>query len=112
MDAYNKNRNNQILDTNVLIHRWNFGKKTLDFNWTAREYLNKYDVELKIKAVQQESYEQLIITAKYSIGTMKNVTLVWHDLETVIRMIIAFNLCYMWDKAQYTFWYYSKRLNF
>ena len=33
--------NEKILKENIIIHWWNFGKKTLDFKGTAKEYLNK-----------------------------------------------------------------------
>ena len=42
--SYIRAENENILKENIIIHWWNFGKKTLDFNGTVQEYLNKNKV--------------------------------------------------------------------
>ena len=39
--SFVRTNNEKILKEKIIIHWWNFGKKTLDFKGTVKEYLNK-----------------------------------------------------------------------
>ena len=106
--------NEKILKENIIIHWWNFGKKTLDFKGTVKEYLNKNKVEIKIKYYQDEehNFERNIISAKFTCGQFQEVKFVCHSLEDVVRMVINFNLAYMGDKAQFEFSGRKRTINF
>ena len=107
-------KNEKILKENIAIHWWNFGKKTLDFNGTVQEYLDKNKVKISIKYHQDEdhNFERCIVTAKLFCGQFKEVKFICHSLEDTIRMIINFNLAYMGDKAQFEFSGRKRTINF
>ena len=106
--------NENTLKKNVIIHWWNFGKKTLDFNGTVQEYFVKNKVKLYIKYYQDEdhNFERSIISAKFQYGQFQEIKFKCHSLEDVIRMIINFNLAYMGDKAQFEFSGRKRTINF
>ena len=106
--------NENILKENIIIHWWNFGKKTLDFKGTVEEYLNKNKVKLTVKYYQDEdhNFERNIINAKFKCGQFQEVKFVCHSLEDTIRMIINFNLSYMGDRAQFEFLGRKRTINF
>ena len=110
----NKVENENILKENIIIHWWNFGKKTLDFNGTVQEYLGKNKVKLSIKYYQDEDHNfgRCMITVKFSYGNFTDIKFVCHNLEDVVRMIINFNLAYMGDKAQFEFLGRKRTINF
>lgn len=39
--SFVRTENEKILKEKIIIHWWNFGKKSLDFNGTVQEYLEK-----------------------------------------------------------------------
>ena len=106
--------NENILKENIIIHWWNFGKKTLDFKGTVKEYLDKNKVKLTVKYYQDEehNFERCLITVKFSCGNLTNIKFVCHNLEDAVRMIINFNLAYMGDKAQFEFSGRKRTINF
>ena len=83
-----------------MVELW---KKSLDFNGTVREYLDKNKVKISIKYYQDEDhdFERSIISAKFKCGQFQEVKFVCHSLEDTIRMIINFNLSYMGDRAKF-----------
>ena len=106
--------NEKILKENIIIHWWNFGKKTLDFNGTVQEYLEKNKVKISIRYYQDEedNFERSIITAKFICGQFQEIKFKCHSLEDTVRMIINFNLAYMGDKAQFEFSGRKRTINF
>ena len=46
--SFIRTENENTLKKNIVIHWWNFGKKTLDFNGTIQEYLDKNKVWLML----------------------------------------------------------------
>ena len=106
--------NENILKKNIIIHWWNFGKKTLDFNGTVKEYFEKNKVKLYIKYYQDEdhNFEKCMVTAKFLYGQFQEVKFICHSLEDTIRMIINFNLAYLGDKAQFEFSGRKRTINF
>ena len=112
--SFIRTENEKILKENIIIHWWNFGKKTLDFKGTVKEYLNKNKVEIQIKYYQDEehNFERNIISAKFTCGQFQEVKFVCHSLEDVVRMVINFNLAYMGDKAQFEFSGRKRTINF
>ena len=54
--SYIRAENEKILKEIITIHWWNFGKKTLDFKGTVKEYLNKNKVEIQIKYYQDKDH--------------------------------------------------------
>ena len=112
--SFVRTENEKILKEKIIIHWWNFGKKTLDFNGTVQEYLGKNKVKLSIKYYQDEehNFERCLITVKFSCGNLTNIKFVCHNLEDAVRMIINFNLAYMGDKAQFEFSGRKRTINF
>ena len=112
--SFIRTENENTLKKNVIIHWWNFGKKTLDFNGTIQEYLDKNKVKLSIKYYQDEdhNFERSIISAKFQYGQFQEIKFKCHSLEDVIRMIINFNLAYLGDKAQFEFLGRKRTINF
>ena len=114
MDAFNKKRVNELLDSDLVIHWWNFRSKTLDFKGTVREYLKKNNVTYTIRAYKDEhrNFETLKIKVKMSIGNLKDLQFTCHDLEDVIRMVINIRLSYLCDKSQFSFNGRTRTINF
>ena len=112
--SFIRTENEKILKENIIIHWWNFGKKTLDFKGTVKEYLNKNKVKLTVKYYQDEehNFERCLISAKFKCGQFQEVKFVCHSLEDTIRMIINFNLSYMGDKAKFEFLGRKRTINF
>ena len=112
--SFIRTENEKILKEKIIIHWWNFGKKSLDFNGTVREYLDKNKVKISIKYYQDEDhdFERSIISAKFKCGQFKEVKFVCHSLEDTTRMIINFNLSYMGDRAQFEFLGRKRTINF
>ena len=112
--SYIRTENEKILKENIIIHWWNFRKKSLDFNGTVRVYLDKNKVKISIKYYQDEDhdFERSIISAKFKCGQFQEVKFVCHSLEDTIRMIINFNLSYMGDRAQFEFLGRKRTINF
>ena len=112
--SFVRTENEKILKEKIIIHWWNFGKKTLDFNGTVQEYLEKNKVKISIRYYQDEEYnfERNIISAKFTCGQFQEVKFVCHSLEDAVRMVINFNLAYMGDKAQFEFSGRKRTINF
>ena len=112
--SFVRTENEKILKEKIIIHWWNFGKKTLDFNGTVQEYLGKNKVKISIRYYQDEehNFERSIISAKFKCGQFQEVKFVCHSLEDTIRMIINFNLSYMGDRAQFEFLGRKRTINF
>ena len=112
--SFVRTENEKILKENIIIHWWNFGKKSLDFNGTVQEYLKKNKVKISIKYYQDEDhdFERSIISAKFKYGQFQEVKFVCHSLDDTIRMIINFNLSYLGDRAQFEFLGRKRTINF
>ena len=112
--SFVRTENEKILKENITIHWWNFGKKTLDFNGTVQEYLNKNKVKLNLKYYQDEEhdFERCLIKVKFSCGNLTEINFVCHNLEDAVRMIININLSYMGDKAKCEFSGRKRTINF
>ena len=112
--SFIRTANEKILKENIIIHWWNFGKKTLDFKGTVQEYLDKNKVKISIKYYQDEehNFERCLITVKFSCGNLTDIKFVCHNLEDAVRMIINFNLAYMGDRAQFEFSGRKRTINF
>ena len=112
--SFVRTENEKILNEKIIIHWWNFGKKTLDFNGTVQEYLEKNKVKISIRYYQDEehNFERNIIRAKFTCGQFQEVKFVCHSLEDVVRMVINFNLAYLGDKAQFEFSGRKRTINF
>ena len=112
--SYIRAENEKILKENIIIHWWNFGKKTLDFNGTVQEYLEKNKVKMSIRYYQDEehNFERCLIKVKFSCGNLTEINFVCHNLEDAVRMIININLSYMGDKAKFEFLQRTRTINF
>ena len=112
--SFIRTENEKILKEKIIIHWWNFGKKSLDFKGTVEEYLNKNKVKLTVKYYQDEehNFERCLISAKFKCGQFQEVKFVCHSLEDTVRMIINFNLAYMGDRAQFEFLGRKRTINF
>ena len=112
--SFVRTENEKILKEKIIIHWWNFGKKTLDLNGTVKEYLEKNKVKISIRYYQDEehNFERCLIKVKFSCGQFQEVKFVCHSLEDAIRMIINFKLSYMGYKAKFEFLGRCKTINF
>ena len=112
--SFVRTENEKILKEKIIIHWWNFGKKTLGFNGTVQEYLEKNKVKISIRYYQDEehNFERCLITVKFSCGNLTNIKFVCHNLEDAVRMIININLSYMGDKAKFEFLQRNRTINF
>ena len=112
--SFIRTENEKILKEKIIIHWWNFGKKSLDFNGTVREYLDKNKVKISIKYYQDEDhdFERSIISAKFKCEQFQEVKFVCHSLEDAVRMIINFKLSYLGDKAKFEFLGRIRTINF
>ena len=112
--SFIRTENEKILKEKIIIHWWNFGTKTLDFNGTVQEYLKKNKVKISIRYYQDEehNFERCLITVKFSCGQFQEVKFICHSLEGTIRMIINFKLSYMGDRAQFEFLGRKRTINF
>ena len=83
--SYIREENEKILKENIIIHWWNFGKKTLYFKGTVKEYLNKNKVEIQIKYYQDKefNFERNIISAKFTCGQFQEIKFKCHSLENI-----------------------------
>ena len=112
MEAYNKNEIDQVLNSNLVIHWWNFGKKTLSFNGTVKEYLNQNKVKYSINSEKTEFGEQLTFKVKFNIGSLQNITFQTNRIDDVVRMFLNIQLSYLGDKSQYTYNSRTRTINF
>ena len=103
MNAYNKKDIERILKSNLLIHWWNMGSKTLQYNGNVKDYLKELNVKYTIKATQNGNFESLSIKVKFSIGSLKDVSFTSGSFEDIIRMVVNVQLTYLGDKSRYTF---------
>lgn len=101
MNAYNKKEVNEILNSKLLIHWWNFNTKTLDFDGTVKEYLENLNVKYSIKSNQDNGFEVLLIKATFSIGSLKNVSFTTGSFEDLVRMVVNVKLTYLGDRSRY-----------
>jgi hypothetical protein len=113
MEAYNKNEIDQILNSNLVIHWWNFGKKTLSFNGTVKEYLKQNKVKYSIKkSTSVAGYECLTFKVKFNVGALQNIAFQNTRFDDVIRMCLNINLSYLGDKSQYIYNSRTRTINF
>ena len=112
--SFVRTENEKILKEKIIIHWWNFGKKSLDFNGTVQEYLKKNKVKISIRYYQDEdhNFERCMVTAKFFCGQFQEIKFKCHSLEDTVRMIINFNLAYIGDKAQFEFSGRNRTINF
>ena len=112
--SFVRTENEKILKENITIHWWNFGKKTLNFNGTVQEYLDKNKVKITLKYYQdkEHNFERCLIKVKFSCGNLTEINFVCHNLEDAVRMIININLSYMGDKAKFEFLGRNRTINF
>ena len=97
LTEYNKNTIKEVNESNLIIHWWNFGKKTLSFSGTAKERLNKNKIIVKFS---QNEYEGLNIKISGNIGHSK-FSFTENNYEDAVKQVIMFNLSYMGDKAKF-----------
>lgn len=81
-----------ILELQVVIHWWNFGKKTLDFKGTLKECLESKEIRYK---KDEKAY---IFT--YSLGNSKITYKTTGGFVQAAKDILCFQLIQLGDKAQ------------
>lgn len=84
----------------LLIHWWNKGTKTLDFDGDVLTYLKKHRIEYTIGTTGTIFDEEFFIEVKMKCGSMEiqfNTT----NLSEFLRMVICFRLSYLGDKSTY-----------
>ena len=112
MKNYNKQQNEEILNSNLLIHWWNFRSKTLDFKGTVKDYLTRERIKISIKQIPNSEFSSLSIKVKFSVGSLNNISFQSGSLEDIIRMVINTRLTYLGDKSQFTFRGRTRTINF
>ena len=112
METYNKEKIKEILNSELIIHWWNFRTKTLDFKGNVEEYLLREKITYKIfKDKNNSDFERLMFKVKISVGSM-NFSFDGYDLEDLIRMCINIRLTYLGDKSKYTLGHRIRTINF
>ena len=111
MTKYNKEQLNKYLNSNLLIHWWNFGSKTLCFKGSVKEYLEREKITYKVTLRKDTNFEQLFFKVKFSVGSM-NYNFTCYSIDDVVRMSINIRLSYLGDKANYTLNNRTRTINF
>jgi len=86
--------------------------KTKDFDGTAKEYLDQQHVKLTFRSDKSEEFERIKITARFSVGSLQNISFQSYDIEDIIRMVISTRLTYLGDKAKFEFRGRTRTINF
>ena len=102
METYNKQKIKDFENSDLIIHWWNFGKKTLDFEGVVKDYLKRENIKYKISTKKNEhlNFEKLYFKVSLSVGSM-NFSFNGYDLEDLIRMCINIRLTYLGDKSKF-----------
>jgi len=107
-------KTNKILNSNLNIYWWNYGKKTIDFNGNVKQYFLKENIKFSKKLINTDfdaSNHFYIFTLKFSVGSI-SFTQQSKDLESLIRLSIFSRLVYLGDKSQVSFLGITKKFNF
>jgi hypothetical protein len=109
-----KKENQSILNSEISIFWWNFGKKTLSFKGTVNDFLKKEKVNLTIKYFKDEifHFEKCSIDVEFSCGGLQNITYKCTCMEDAVRMVLNIKLSYLGDKSQFTFKGRTRTINF
>lgn len=112
--SFVKTENERLLNSILIIHWWNFGKKTSDFKGKAKEFLEEHKVNYKIEYYQDtnHNFERCFITCNYSLGHLQEVILKVDNMEDFIRMIVNIQLSYLGDKSIFKFNNRTRTINF
>jgi len=102
MNKYNKQQIESILNSNLLIHWWNFNTKSLDFSGTVREYLESQKIKYTVKSNIDNGFEMLTFKVKFSVGSLRDISFTTGSFEDLVRMIINTKLTYLGDRARYS----------
>ena len=101
-----KKENERLLDSELVIHWWNHGKKNLSFKGTVSEFLITNAIAFNV------SYGSNTIEVSYNLGRFNEIKLSCNSLEDMVRMIVNFQLTYLGDKAQFSFNGRTRKINF
>lgn len=112
METYNKQNINRILNSDLVIHWWNFTRKTIDFKGTVKDYLIKNNIKYTVKCTNDNGFEIVTFKVRFSVGSLNNICFVTRDFEDVIRMAINIKLSYIGDKSKYTLLGRTRSINF
>jgi hypothetical protein len=107
-------KTNKILNSNLNIYWWNFGKKTLDFNGDIKQYFLKENIKFSKKLINKEydNYNHAyVFTLKFNIGSI-SFTQQSENLESLIKVCVFSRLVYLGDKSQVSFLGITKKFNF
>ena len=109
-----RTENKAILNSEITVFWWNFGKKTPSFKGTVNEYLKEANVKLTIKYSKDEQfgYEKCIVYVRFTFGTLQNVNFKCTTMDDAVRMILNIKLSYLGDKSQFTFNGRTRTINF
>jgi len=94
----------QNLELPIIIHWWNMGTKTIDFEGTIKECIKDKDIKyrkVKVKEIGSIIIHKYIFT--YTIGCGKFRYETTEDFQGAIVKVIGFQLLYLGDKAQIKF---------
>ena len=113
METYNKQKIKDLENSDLIIHWWSFGKKTLDFKGVVKEYLKRENIKYKILTKKDEhlNFEQLYFKVSLKVGSM-NFSFNGYDLEDLIRMCINIRLTYLGDKSKFILNRRERTINF
>jgi hypothetical protein len=115
MENFVKKENERILNSPLTVIWWNMGTKTKEFEGTAKEYIKRHNVKLKIKYFNEDnllSSPRCSINISFSIGRLNNICFSCTCIEVAIQMILNIRLAYMCDKSKFIFLGRIKTINF
>ena len=112
MNSFSRKKIKEFKKSDLTIHWWNFGSKTLDFQGTAEEYLKRENVKYSFKSIKDEhlDFERIKFKASMSVGSM-NFKFDGYDPNDLIRMAINIRLTYLGDKSQFKLDFRTRTIN-
>ena len=99
LSQYNQEQIKNVNKSALIIHWWNFGKKTLSFKGTAEEWMKKNNIKVKFTETNEE-YRILKVKVSANIGRSE-VTFTANNYEDAVKQIIMFQLTYLGDKSKF-----------
>lgn len=110
---YLKETNETILNSPLKIWWWNFGSKKVDFNGTAKEYLEWLNISYKItykkfKLSPSSYYSEIKILMTF--GQLNRISFTCRDVDVAISMVVSMRLAYLGDNSMFTFMNKTKKI--
>ncbi len=92
---------NDILNTYIIIHWWNMGKKTLGFEGTLRQYLSEKEITYRRKRTDIDGVYQYSFLYRVGGAGIKHVSNgTEQDFIRIAKNVIMYGMVYLGDKSE------------